>query len=204
MNHLATLQCHTTSRAKPQRVLENPVTGERITFVTRSDETEGRLHQHRLELPPGSSLARQLHPYQQKCLKVTSGKLRVWLNELEHLLGPNDDLVILAGTAHIWRNDSDTEVSVIVTMRPALRSEELLRAQVALAKEKKTNKALRYAALAHTFKNEIVFIQHPLRQALQPIFAVLSNILGYKTFYKHPALGESYELPTKRSRHITN
>ncbi len=190
MNHLATLQtCAETPRERKQRVLENPVTGERITFLTMGNETEGRVQQYRLELPPGFSEAKHLHPYQQKCLKVTSGKLRVWVNELEHVLLPNEDLVILPGVAHTWKNDSDGEVSVVVTLRPALNSEELLKAQVTLAKEGKTNergmpKALHYAAFAQTFENEILFIENPLQWTLRSVLAAFSQWLGYQTFYR--------------------
>jgi quercetin dioxygenase-like cupin family protein len=172
-------------KSKQNRVLENPVTGERITVLTTSQETEGRVHRHQLELPPGFSGAKQFHPYQQKCLKVTSGELRVWVDGLEHILGSDEDLVILPGTAHAWSNDG--EASVIVTLRPALRSSELLATQVALAKEGKTDKhglptALHYAAFAQTFKNELVFALNPLQWAMQ--LAVTVQTFFKQRFYK--------------------
>lgn len=86
MNYLATLHQSYTKMSRGKRrpcVLENPVTGERITFLTTSDKTDGRLHHHHLELPPDSSVARHFHPYQQKGLKVVSGRLRVWVSERE-------------------------------------------------------------------------------------------------------------------------
>ncbi len=180
MNYSTLHQNTKISRAR--FLLENPVTGERITFLATSEETEGRVHQHRLELPPSSSAARHFHPQQQKCLKVTSGKLRVWVNDLEHVLLPDEDLVILPGQAHAWENDGDSEAVVTVTMRPALRSAEFLRAQVALGKEGKSNKcglpkAPRYAAFAETFKNEVVFVQHPVQRTLQAVVAAFSKLL---------------------------
>jgi quercetin dioxygenase-like cupin family protein len=178
---------NTAPPQKNSQVLENPITGERITFLVTSNETEGRLHQHRLELPPHSSTPKQLHPHQQKSLQVITGELRVWVNGLEHLLSPGEDVVILPGQAHTWKSDSET--SVVVTMRPALNSSELLTTQVALAKEGKTDKhgtptTFHHTAFARAFKNEIVFVQSPIQQALHFIFATLNILLSYKTFHK--------------------
>jgi quercetin dioxygenase-like cupin family protein len=174
-------------RETPQHVLENPITGERITFLVTSEETEGRLHQHRLELPPHFSAAKHFHPCQQKRLEVISGELRVRVNDLEHVLSPGEDLVILPGQVHSWSNDD--EASVIVTMRPALNSSQLLATQIALSKEGKTDKCgvpttLHYAAFAKTFKDEIVFVHYPIQQALHFIVTPLSTLLHYKTFRK--------------------
>jgi quercetin dioxygenase-like cupin family protein len=185
------------------RTLENPVTGERITFLVTSSETEGRLHQHRLELPPHALAAKHFHPYQQKRVEVVSGELRVWVDDLEHVLSPGEDIVILPGQAHAWTSDGET--SVVVTMRPALNSSQLLAAQVALAKEGKTDKGgtpttFHHTAFAQAFKNEIVFVQNPLQRALHFVTSIFNNLMAYTTFYKQE---KHYPLSAKRMKRMT-
>lgn len=63
---------------QPGDVIENPVTGERITFLRTSAQTGGALAEMDLELSPTAYLAAEhIHLRQEEKFAVVDGRIRV-------------------------------------------------------------------------------------------------------------------------------
>jgi mannose-6-phosphate isomerase-like protein (cupin superfamily) len=123
------------------QVIENPVSGERITFRKTAADTGGELLQIDLELSPdGHVPGMHVHPAQEERFEVVSGrmKFRKGMRTVEAEAG--DVVVVPAGTAHKFSNTGDETAVVRVEVRPALEMERLFETTVALAEEGRTTK----------------------------------------------------------------
>ncbi len=111
------------------RLIENPLSGERIVIRESGAQTDGQLLSFDLFLPPGAHVpARHVHPVQQEQFTVMAGQMRFRLGRRTILANPGDTVLVPAGTAH-WFGNSGAGVShARVEARPALRMEEAFEA----------------------------------------------------------------------------
>ena len=72
--------------AKAGDVIENPITGERITFLKTTRETNGDLLRFEYVVPPRFYIPEHVHPCQEERHDVLSGTLRGRLGGQERLL----------------------------------------------------------------------------------------------------------------------
>jgi quercetin dioxygenase-like cupin family protein len=108
------------------RVIENPISGERIVIRDSGAETGGRLLSFDLYLPPGAHVpARHVHPFQEERFTVVRGRMRFRLGRETVLAGPGQTIVVAARTAHWFGNASAEVAHARVEVRPALRMQEL-------------------------------------------------------------------------------
>ena len=61
--------------AKAGDVIENPITGERITFLKTTQETDGEMLRFEYVVPPRFSIPEHVHPHQEERHEVLSGTL---------------------------------------------------------------------------------------------------------------------------------
>ena len=118
-----------------RRVIENPISGERIVVRQTAAETGGELFVFDLFLPPGAHVpARHAHPIQEEQFTVLAGRMRFRLGRRTIDAGPGETVVVPVGKAH-WFGNAGTEVSQArVEVRPALRTEEFFEANEAMAR----------------------------------------------------------------------
>lgn len=117
------------------RVLDNPISGERIVIQTTGDQTHGALLAFDLFLPPGGHVpARHVHPIQEERFTVWEGELRFRVGRRTILAAPGQTVLIPPGTAHWFGNNGAQVARARVEVRPALRMEELLATTEALAR----------------------------------------------------------------------
>src|SRR3954453_9193141 len=122
--------------------IENPVTGERLTFHESSRSTGGAdvLVEAVVE-PDGFVAAAHLHPKQSETFTVISGKLGMKAGRKKIELGEGESFVVEPGTGHKFWNASDTdEGRFTCEVRPALQFEALLETMFSLAEDGKTNR----------------------------------------------------------------
>jgi len=179
--------------AKVGDMINNPVTGEHITFLKTAQDTGGSLLQvEEAAQPSGFPVggAAHIHPKQEEHFKVLSGQLRVWLDSHEHNLTTGDEFIIPLGTPHYWINTGTEEVRVIVEFRPALRWEMLFETMFGLARDGKTDKQGRpnpfqMAVIFDEFKDEAapVATADRLLFKLIPLLAIFGRLMGYKAHY---------------------
>ncbi len=121
-------------------VVDNPITGERITFLDTSRDTSGELLRIAWSLKPDGFLpGAHIHPHQEERFEVVSGTLGLCVGGREQVLSPGQSAVGPPGVPHKWWNPSDEEeVYFLVGLRPGLGVETLLETVLGLARDGKT------------------------------------------------------------------
>jgi quercetin dioxygenase-like cupin family protein len=143
------------------QVIENPVSGERITFRETAAETGGKLLAIDLELSPdGHVPGMHVHPIQEERFEVTEGMIRFKLGGKKVTAHPGDVVVVPAGVRHKFANAGDEGARARVEVRPALRMEQLFETVAALAQEGRTTreglpKPLDLALFVREFEQEV-------------------------------------------------
>lgn len=160
------------------QVIENPLSGERITFRKTAVETNGELLAIDLELSlDGHVPAMHVHPMQEERFEVVKGTMRFKVRGKSVIAQAGDVVVVPPGVRHKFANGGDEEVRVRVEVRPALRMEKLLETAVALAEDGRTTskampKPLDLALFVREFEEEIQGAFPPVaiqRIALAPL-----------------------------------
>jgi mannose-6-phosphate isomerase-like protein (cupin superfamily) len=149
--------------AKTGQMIENPVTGQRLLFLTSAQENGGTrwevewfVQPHQGKFPP-----EHLHPTFAERFEILSGTARYRLGGQEYSAQPGETVNIPAGSAHMnpW-NASDEELhmhQVIELARPNLKmlsaAEDFFESLFALARDGKVGKdglpnLLQFAVLA--------------------------------------------------------
>ncbi len=145
------------------QVIENPVSGERITFNKTAADTNGELLAITLELSP-------------------DGAVPVFTCTRARRSGSRSCL---------FQNIGDEPVVANVEVRPAGRMEELFETTVELAEEGRTNKKgmpkpLDFAIFTKEFRNEVVGAFPPVwvqRATLAPLVAI-AELRGHGDRYQ--------------------
>src|SRR5438552_275910 len=112
--------------ARPPDTLENPITGERITFLNTAQDASGELLRIGFRLRPGGFVPNaHIHPCQSERFEVLSGTMRGRVGRRRVCLNAGEAIVVPAGVPHTWWNGGDGEVGAIFELRPALNSEAM-------------------------------------------------------------------------------
>lgn len=113
----------------PGRVIENPISGERIVIRRTGEDTGGALLAFELYLPPGGHVpAGHVHPEQQERFTIVEGAMEFRLGRRRLVAKPGDTVQIEPGRAHWFGNCGSGEAHAYVEVRPALRMQEMFEA----------------------------------------------------------------------------
>jgi quercetin dioxygenase-like cupin family protein len=143
------------------QVIQNPVSGERITFRQTAADTDGELLEVDVELTPdGHVPGTHVHPAQEERFEVLSGKVRFRKGLRKIQAEAGDVVVVEPGKAHKFENVGDEGAAMRVQVRPALEMERLLETAVALAEEGRVTKKgmpkpLDLSLFVREFKDEV-------------------------------------------------
>jgi mannose-6-phosphate isomerase-like protein (cupin superfamily) len=181
--------------ARAGETIENPVTGERLVFLTTAQETSGELLRVEHVFAPGAlAPATHLHPHQVERFEVLSGMPRFRIGDGERTARQGDVVAVPAGTPHTWWNAGADETRVLIEFRPALRTEEIFQILFGLGRDGKLNKRsvpnpFLGAVLAREYESEarvapskeILLTRLPPRliRLLIAVLAPLGRSLGY-------------------------
>ena len=185
--------------ARAGDVIENPVSGERFTFLKTASETNGELLQFELVLRPGGRIPIvHLHAAQEERFEIVSGTVRARLGSGWRDLAAGESIVIPTGTPHVLRNESQEEARIVGELRPAMRTEDVFEAMCALAQEGKVGKSglpspLRIAVVSRALGQQDYLPGVPigLQKAAFVVLAALGRLLGYRARYtEHGGQGE--------------
>lgn len=111
--------------AKLNQTIVDPQTGQTMRFLVTAAETNGgHLRVETTHPAHGPIEADHLHPRQQTCIEVQSGKLHVRIKETEHTIPAGRRIVIPRNTSHACWNDDEEPAVVIEDYWPALRTED--------------------------------------------------------------------------------
>jgi mannose-6-phosphate isomerase-like protein (cupin superfamily) len=124
------------------RTIENPVTGERVTFLATAKETNGEYVRIRNEAAAGApGPVMHYHLVYTEAFKVLKGSLDVWVGGKENhlVLTEGKSAFVPLNTEHRFCNSSTEPVVFEVEIRPARNFEQSLRAAFGLARDGKVN-----------------------------------------------------------------
>jgi mannose-6-phosphate isomerase-like protein (cupin superfamily) len=176
-------------------VLEHPVTRERIVFRKTGRETGGELTLADLYLAPGAFVAAEhIHPRLEERFEVISGTLSGRVAGKEVAGGAEEQIVVPAGTPHVWWNSGADELHVLVEIRPALRLESFFETYFGLAQDGKVSRKtglpnpLQLAVMMREYRNELVLARppRPVQTLVFGTLAAIGRLLGYKAPYPYP------------------
>ena len=156
------------------QVIENPVSGETITFVQTAAETGGELLEIELELSPdGHVPGAHKHPAQTETFHVLEGTMKFKLGLKTIVAEPGDTVEVPPGAVHKFVNAGDGTARARVEVTPALKMEELLETAHRLACEGRTTskgmpKPVPMALFVREFEDEVraPFPPHPVVKAV--------------------------------------
>ena len=168
--------------------LENRATGERLVFRRTAADTNGEALEYELVFKPqGFVVQEHLHPGQSERHEVVAGQLGLELPSGKQVLRAGDVVDVPAGTPHRLFAVDDERVHAVFELRPALRTEQLLRTFFRLAAEGKVNEKgtpglLHLALIAREYEPEGYATKPPLavQRALLGPLAALARARGYR------------------------
>ena len=166
------------------RVLENPVIGDRVTFLKTAAETNGEYLLERLELAPRGGTVLHYHLTFAETFEVLEGRLNVDLDGRRLVLVPGDRLVVPAKAPHRFYSTSDEPVTFTIECRPARRMEQATRIAYGLARDGRTNaKAIprniwEMAVVFDLGESYLVGLPRVVQQALFGTLARIARWLG--------------------------
>lgn len=120
--------------------IENPIIGERVTFLKTSAETDGEMVLIETAVTPnGFVAAEHIHPFQSERFEILEGVVEFKLDGEIVVARAGDVVMVEAGAAHQFRNVGEEEVRFLTEVCPALAFEAFLETMFGLAAEGKTN-----------------------------------------------------------------
>jgi mannose-6-phosphate isomerase-like protein (cupin superfamily) len=173
------------------QIIENPVSGERITFLRTAADTNGEQLAIELELTPdGHVPGMHVHPHQEERFEVLEGRMTFRMGRKKITAGPGDVVVVPAGRAHKFANGGDTKARCRVEVTPALDMEQLFETACELAAEGKVLKSgmpkpVHLALFVHRFRDEVQAPFPPAwlqRASLKPL-ALIGRARGHGARY---------------------
>jgi quercetin dioxygenase-like cupin family protein len=178
------------------QVLDNPISGERITFRKTAAETGGELLAIDLELSPdGHVPGAHVHPIQEERFEVVKGTMRFRTGIRTITAHAGDTVVVPAGVLHRFENSGDVTALVCVEVRPALKMEQLFETTVALAREGRTTRSglphpLELGLFMREFEQEVTapFAAGLVRAVMTPLVWVARR-RGLDARYRSPVSG---------------
>ncbi|MCF0051666.1 cupin domain-containing protein [Dyadobacter sp. LJ53] len=123
-----------------KRTIENPIIGDRVTFLKTSKETNGEYVHVEVELKPGGGNDLHYHTCFEERFEVVDGHLNVKCNGTEYLLGPGDKITAPAHSIHRFYNKSAKDVRFKAVVEPAFKFEEGIRIAYGLAADGRCSK----------------------------------------------------------------
>jgi len=172
--------------------IHNPATGEQITFLATSRDTDGEaVVIETVVQPDGFVAAAHVHPSQSERFAVAEGTLVLKVDGKEKTLTPGDVAVVEPGQAHKFWNAGDEPVRFVCEVRPALQFESLLETMFDLAADGKTNRKgmpnpLRLAVIAkaHFDTVQLPFPPAWMQAAGLAVGSPLGKLFGYEATYE--------------------
>lgn len=163
--------------------IENPRTGQRMTFLTSGDDV---LEMETVNPPGGVPEPEHVHPRQESGARVVSGALEFEVDGVRRHVGAGETITISAGRPHRFWNDGDEDAHAVQWMRPALKTRLFFETFFALARDGKLKEngmpgLLQIAALIPRFSDEIRPTRPPwaVQRAVAIVLGPLARRRGY-------------------------
>ena len=124
-----------------KRVFENPVFGDKATFLKTADETGGAYTLLEIELAPGGGNSLHTHSEFTETFRTIQGPLTLQCNKMEKTLQPGESFTVPKRAVHLFKNLTDKKVTFEVELRPGHAGfEKAIKIAYGLATDGLTNK----------------------------------------------------------------
>jgi quercetin dioxygenase-like cupin family protein len=172
------------------QTIENPVTGERITFHETARDTGGEYVLVEAAVAPGGGVASHVHPYQTEEFQILSGTVEFRHGRKKVVARAGETVRVEPGTVHRFENVGEDEARFLARVSPALEFESFLETMFALAADGKTNKKgmpnpVRMAVIANAYFDDVRAPLGPgaVQKAALSAGAAVGRLLGYTPTY---------------------
>ena len=180
--------------AKTGDIIENPITGERITFLQTAADTGGERLVIELSLAPSAhNAAAHLHDKQLERIRIDRGELRIVVGDAEpRTYRQGEECVLEPGVPHVWWNESGEQAQVTIEYEPALKTEQFFESFFALARAGRTDDkgVPRFLQLVLMSREYDIYDGGApvwLQKLLFPVLGPLSRALGNRAHFVEPA-----------------
>lgn len=173
-----------------QQSIENKRTGDKITWLETSGDTDGRRLVYQLEIAPrGHWPWVHAHEQQIKTLEISRGIVAVSHGKSSTILTAGERIVIPKKVPHQWTNSSfDLPAIVTVTVEPALKTEVFLEQYYGLSNDNKTGADgepgfFQLMAMVNEYQ---VYAEGPpliLQKMMGWTLGGVGRLLGYRKYY---------------------
>ena len=166
-------------------IIENPVTGETITFIRTSEDTGGAQLEIELLLRPDAFLpAAHVHPAQEEAFTVLEGAVRFTSSADVDVVRAGGTLLVPSGQPHSWGPDGDAGARVRVVFSPPGSTAHFFDTYFALAREGKVNhkglaNPIRMAQLARTYDVYLAAVPVAVQRPVSAALDLVGRLLGY-------------------------
>jgi quercetin dioxygenase-like cupin family protein len=173
------------------QTIENPITGERVTFLRTAADTKGESVLVSVEVTPGGAVAAaHVHPFQTERFEITDGEVEFRLGRRKVLASRGDMVTVEPGVVHSFRNAGEETVRFVAEVTPALSFESFLEIMYGLAADGKTSKRgmpnpLRLAVIAneHFDLVRLPYVPAVMQKAALALGAAIGRAVGYQPSY---------------------
>ena len=183
-------------------IIENPVTGERLTFIKAAADTGGEYVLVEAELRPDAAVAAaHVHPFQSEAFEVLEGRVEFTDGRRKIVDGPGETVTVEPGRRHRFANAGEGISRFRCEVRPALGFERFIQTMYGLAADGKTSKKgmpspLRLAVIANAHFDDVrlPYVPAPLQKLALLAGAAAGRLLGYEPTYE-PTGGQPVPAP---------
>jgi len=182
--------------ANTNDIIENPVIGDKMQFLITAKDSKGETLKFKVWFKIGAQgPPEHMHPKQTETFEIISGTVAFKLNGKEQNLTAGQTITVPVNAPHKFRNVGDSELVMMVELKPALKTEFFLETFYSLAKKGKSNKNsvpknfLHWMTILNEYYGEqfIVGPPVPLQKFMTKVLGGLGKLVGYKGFvpYDH-------------------
>lgn len=170
-------------------VIENPVSGERVTFLATAADTGGRLVRAEVVIRGHGFVTGRIehaHARQSERFELREGHVTFRVDGVERRVGPGEIVNVPPPHRHMFWNAEDEPATMILEVEPALNFETILETAFGLARDGKTNKdgvpsdPLQLAVLAASADG---VYGNALQRAIVPALAFVGRLAGRRERY---------------------
>jgi mannose-6-phosphate isomerase-like protein (cupin superfamily) len=176
------------------KTIENPKSGERITFRKVAEGTpDERFEGEILLAPRGYGPPEHVHPIIREVFVVRAGTLSASVGGQRRTVGPGEKLEVAPGVPHRWWNETDEPVELSFVVQPALPLDRFLESVFALVHLSKSDERgvpgpLRMSRILQRHWDVVHLARPPLavQKLVMAVLGVVALLLGYPAEYRYP------------------
>lgn len=174
------------TRHGKNRTIENPLIGDRVTFLSTSMETDGKYELVEVELNPGRGNDLHYHTAYSEEFQALVGEIFVDCDGKRFVLKPGDKMTVQTGSLHRFYNPGSTSVTFRVKICPARNFQPMLRIAYGLIRDGKTNRKgiprniLEMAVIFHIGESYLPGPPLFLQKGLFGLFYLIAKCSGVK------------------------